>query len=266
MSAPNQQGGAPPAAEGGAPQGGNGTMNGTAPALQGAGATKPNDAGLENVLLSNYLYYVIGSVALALIVWRISTWIVRYTRQVSSLNNETQRYFAKENSKWMWFKRELQYAPIFRKRHNREIQISSAINVGTLPSRLQLVLLAGYCATNILFCVWKIPLHKNFDSVASQLRNRTGVLSVVNMVPLFLMAARNNPLIPLLGISFDTMNLMHRWFGRIVVAEAIIHTVAYMVPKGTAGMSAGQIFQRVFASDFLMPGMIVSSLPTYLER
>ncbi|TLD32879.1 hypothetical protein PspLS_00347 [Pyricularia sp. CBS 133598] len=264
MSAPNQQAGGPPAAGGAAPQGGNGTTNGTATALQGAGATKPNDAAIENVLLSSYLYYVIGSVALALIVWRISTWIVRYTRQVSSLNNETQRYFAKENSKWMWFKRELQYAPIFRKRHNREIQISSAINVGTLPSRLQLVLLAGYCATNILFCVWKIPLHKNFDSVASQLRNRTGVLSVVNMVPLFLMATRNNPLIPLLGISFDTMNLMHRWFGRIVVAEAIIHTVAYMVPKGTAGMSAGQIFQRVFASEFLMPGMIGTIAFTFI--
>lgn len=267
MSTPSRGADAPAAAAASAPMAANATMNGTAKAgaaLAGAGATGPNNAAIENELLSSYLYYVLGAIALALIIWRVSTWVVHYTRTVSSLGNESQRYFARENPKWMWFKRELQYAPIFSKRHNREIQLSSAVNIGTLPSRLQLVLLTGYCATNILFCVWKIPLHQNFDSVASQLRNRTGVLSVINMVPLFLMAGRNNPLIPLLGISFDTMNLMHRWLGRITIAEAIIHTVAYMVPKGNAGMDVGTIFASIFKSPFMLPGMIGTIAFTFI--
>jgi hypothetical protein len=41
------------------------------------------------------------------------------------------------------------------------------------------------------------------------------------------MAGRNNILIKWIGLSFDTFNLLHRWFGRIVVLEAIAHTVAW---------------------------------------
>jgi hypothetical protein len=51
------------------------------------------------------------------------------------------------------------------------------------------------------------------------------------MIPLFLLAGRNNPIIKLTGISFDTMNLIHRWFGRIVILEAIAHTVCWMALK-----------------------------------
>lgn len=47
------------------------------------------------------------------------------------------------------------------------------------------------------------------------------------------MAGRNNPLINWLNLSFDTFNLLHRWFGRIVVLEAIAHTVAWMFQAGS---------------------------------
>lgn len=65
---------------------------------------------------------------------------------------------------------------------------------------------------NIAFCV--VSIHWSGGNVATEIRNRTGVLSVMNMLPLFLLAGRNNPLIKLLDISFDTYNLMHRWIGR----------------------------------------------------
>ncbi|KAJ5989725.1 hypothetical protein N7522_009932 [Penicillium canescens] len=47
------------------------------------------------------------------------------------------------------------------------------------------------------------------------------------MIPLFLLACRNNPLIPLLQINFNTYNLLHRWLGRIVVFEVITHVIAW---------------------------------------
>ena len=56
-------------------------------------------------------------------------------------------------------------------------------------------------------------------------------MAVMNMIPLFLLAGRNNPVIKLTGISFDTMNLVHRWFGRIVILEALAHTICWIAVK-----------------------------------
>ncbi|KAM0334061.1 hypothetical protein ACHAQA_001081 [Verticillium albo-atrum] len=185
--------------------------------------------------LSSYLYYVMTGCSVILIAWRLSTHLHRYVRTVACLKNDSQRYFAEASHKLSFFKKNVLYAPIFSKRHNREFQLSSAINVGTLPTRFQLVFLFGYFASNIIFSVIDIPFAETFDDAARAFRNRTGVLAVVNMIPLFLMAARNNPLINLLGISFDTFNLLHRWFGRIVVLEAVAHTMAFLSAQAHKG-------------------------------
>ena len=228
--------------------GGNGGA-GQAQAAPGEGsAINPE---LENELLSHYLFAVLGCLAAVLIIWRCLNVLVRYVRQVTCLNNDTQRYFAAPSAKVSFFKKTMQYAPILTKRHNREFALSSAVNMGTLPTRLQLVVLTGYFATNVAFCVLNISFHENFDSVADQLRNRTGVLAVVNMVPLFLMAGRNNPLINWLGISFDTFNLLHRWLGRIVILETLAHVLAHWI-----GSSAEKGFSATFATTLRVPYMM----------
>ncbi|KAL9943668.1 hypothetical protein D7B24_008855 [Verticillium nonalfalfae] len=203
-------------------------------------------ASALNASLSNYLYYVMTGCSIVLIAWRLSTQLHRYVRTVACLKNDSQRYFAEASTKLSFFKKNVMYAPIFSKRHNREFQLSSAVNVGTLPTRLQLVFLFGYFASNVAFSVIDIPFAATYDDAARAFRNRTGVLAVVNMIPLFLMAARNNPLINLLGISFDTFNLLHRWFGRIVILEAIAHTMAFMSAQAhSKSWEAG--FQTVLA-------------------
>ena len=63
-------------------------------------------------------------------------------------------------------------------------------------------------------------------------------------------------MIPLLGISFDTYNLMHRWLGRIVVLEAVVHTLAHYA-KGNWTMGS---FQSSVTVPSLMWGFIVRSL------
>ena len=73
-----------------------------------------------------------------------------------------------------------------------------------------------------------------------------------------MLAGRNNPLIPLLGISFDTYNLIHRWFGRIVVLEALAHTLAFLAKDGW-------MFTPIFSSPFLLTGFIVS-IPVLLSN
>lgn len=240
--------------------------NATAGAQAGGGGghgagTDSEDADLVNKMLSDYLFVVLGAISVALVIWRVSTMMLRYIRTVTSLKNDTQRYFAMQSSRVSWFKRNIQYSPIFGKRHNREFQLSQAVNAGTLPTRLQLAFLLGYFATNIAFCVITIDYSLPLKQVASLVRNRTGVLSVVNMVPLFLMAGRNNPLIRLLGMSFDTFNLLHRWLGRIVALEAVAHTLAFLISNAATNGWSGA-FQTVFRVPYMMWGFIVGCPPS----
>jgi hypothetical protein len=223
---------------------------------QGA-STSSVDPDEVNDMLSSYLLVVLGAISVALLTWRLTTLLVRHVRTVTCLHNDTHRYFAQSSEIYSWFKKNVQYAPIFRKRHNREFQLSSALNIGTLPTRMQLVFLLGYFATNVAFCVITIDFSGSLKSVATLVRNRTGYLAVANMVPLFLMAGRNNPLITLLGMSFDTFNLIHRWLGRIMVLESLAHTLAFLISSAsTGGWDAA--FQTVFKVPFLMWGFIVS--------
>lgn len=206
--------------------------------------------------LSNYLYIICGAIAGAVIIWKVLDTLIKYTRHIVCLNNDRQRYFALP-SPWMsWIKKHILYAPVLRKRHNREIQLSAAFNVGTLPTRFQLSFLTAYLISNVVFCVIDIRFQDDFDTVTRVVRNRSGVLATINLVPLFLLAGRNNPLIPLLGISFDTYNLIHRWFGRIVVLEALTHTLAHLAKGGW-----GPAFMRMFGVPYHLWGFIVSPNP-----
>ncbi|KAK2630133.1 hypothetical protein QTJ16_000953 [Diplocarpon rosae] len=200
----------------------NATMLAAAAAKQAA-----QKASSLNQDFYNYLFIICGSLVVAMMCWRVGIESVKYVRHLTCLNNETQSYFVAPSERFASFKKHLLYAPVFSKRHNRELQISSAINMGTLPTRLQGLFLMAYFGTNVAFSVVSIDWSLPYADALVQLRNRTGVLAVVNMIPLVVMAGRNNILINWLNISFDTFNLLHRWFGRIVVLEAIAHAISY---------------------------------------
>lgn len=161
----------------------------TAPAQSGTAATAAQTAAalqakadMWNQDFSNYMFIILGSLIVALLVWRVGTESVKYVRTLASLSNDTQRYFTVPSEKFSSFKKHVLYAPIFRKRHNREFQLSSAVNVGTLPTRLQLLFLVSYFGTNIAFCVVSINWDQPLATASKELRNRTGILAVVNMV------------------------------------------------------------------------------------
>lgn len=232
-------------------------------------ATPSQPAGADEDILSTdamnathafyvYLFTICASLVVFLVVWRMVFQCIRYVRTLTCLNNPTQRYFAKSSSCFATMKDMVLYAPIFRKRHNREFQLSTAVNIGTLPTRLQLLFLLSYLGTNVAFCVVSIDWDRSFAVVAQQLRNRSGIFAIVNMVPLFILAARNNPLIPWLNISYDTFNLLHRWLGRIVILEAMVHTVAWFVTViDESGWHA--VMESIQGDPMILYGLIVST-------
>ena len=182
-------------------------------------------ATVDNYRFARYVLTTLAAVVLSLVVFRIVIQSIRYIRTLTCLNNDTQKYFKMPNQAFGAVKQHLLYAPLFRRRHNREIHIAW-FHFGYIPTRFQSLFLAGFIAMNVTLSVWGIEWNGPRAAALSHLRNRTGTLSVVNMIPLVLLAGRNNPLISLLNISFDNFNLVHRWFGRIVVLQALAHTVA----------------------------------------
>ncbi|OXV05903.1 hypothetical protein Egran_06329, partial [Elaphomyces granulatus] len=189
-----------------------------------------------------YAYFDIVALAalvFALFLWNSSIRISGHLRRLVSLNNETQRYFTRGDSRIAWLKEHIIYAPLFRTRHNREFQLSRAVNMGILPSRFQSLVFTALLFLNVFYCVVNIPFGQPLKTAATLVRNRTGTIATINMIPLVILAGRNNPLIPLLGISFDTWNFFHRSLARIVVLESIAHVISFVVPKVQAqGWSA----------------------------
>ncbi|KAI9739268.1 MAG: hypothetical protein M1834_007481 [Cirrosporium novae-zelandiae] len=178
---------------------------------------------------------------------------------------EQQTYFSRNHSTfWPFLKKHLLYAPLGKKRHNREIQLSTAINIGTLPSRFHTCILLGYLLTNIAYCLILDYKEKDRYAVIAELRGRSGTLAVVNMVPLFVLAGRNNPLIPMLRVSFDTYNLLHRWMGRMVVFESCVHTLVWAYSTVEAG-GWGLINHRLTTDEFSIYGMVGTAGMVFLS-
>ncbi|KAL2837110.1 ferric reductase like transmembrane component-domain-containing protein [Aspergillus pseudoustus] len=211
--------------------------------------------------LAHYALLALGCFAALLLVWRTAACVSCYLRQVACLTNDRQQYFVPA-SRWLALARQhFLYAPLFRTRHNREFQLSRAVNMGTLPSRNHACILVAILAMNAAMCTVNVPYKT--DSAASVIRNRTGTMATVNLIPLVLMAGRNNPLISLLRVPYDTFNLLHRWLARIVVLEALAHVLAWCIPKAQIG--GWDAIQSAFNnSSFIRSGLIAACAFTFL--
>ena len=203
-------------------------------ATYSSGPASNTGSDYYDMLDLQYAYFeIVALFALVFVVflWNSSVRISGYLRQIVNLNNETQRYFARGDSRMAWLKEHIIYAPLFRTRHNREFQLSRAVNMGVLPSRFQTLVLMAVVFLNVVFCVVNTPFSEPMKTVATLVRNRTGTMATINLIPLVILAGRNNPLIPLLGVSFDTWNFFHRSLARIVVLESVAHVISWVVPK-----------------------------------
>ena len=240
-------------------------MNGTgaSPAAAAAKSIVPYTYGLAgvNIPLDDGLTYAlwlsIGSLFLLTLCVRFGQMANAQLRHLLNLNasSHQQSYWSEDRTSiWPSLKKQVFYAPLWKKRHNREIQLSRAMNVGTLPSRLHTVLLLTYLLSNTIYCFVLDYSQPKAKSIA-EFRGRSGHLALVNMLPLVILAGRNSPFIPLLRISFDTYNLFHRWIGRVIAVEAFAHTLAWAWNEYDAAGMKG-ISEHLQESPFLAYGLL----------
>lgn len=211
-----------------------------------------------NQKLRDASFCTMGIFAMVILVIRVVHLIHSHIRHMVAMNsggNEQIFWSRNRNVWWPLVKKQLVYAPLFRKRHNREIRVGRSINVGTIPSRFHTMLVLSYIISNIVFCCLLDWGDANRYAIIASLRGRSGYLAAVNMVVLVLLAGRNNPLIQLLHVSFDTYNLLHRWLGRLVVIESCIHTLAWLFVKLAADQWHG-VFLSLRTDPFCTFGLI----------
>ena len=218
--------------------------------------------GVNNMLFSYYVLIVLGGIVTGIAIYQIAIRCVQHIRLLTCLNNDSQRYFKIPHPMFSWIKRHLLYAPLFRHRHQKQLRVGP-VEAGILPTRFQSLLLAGIITMNVVLCAYGIEWHGPMTTKLEHLRNRSGTLAVVNMIPLVTMAGRNNPLIGWLNVSYNTFNLMHRWFGRIVASLAVTHGVVEMISivlKGKQTHTSGwQSFSGVLKDvRFITFGFVVS--------
>ena len=189
---------------------------------------------VNNMLFSYYVLIALGAIVMSILIFRIAIQSVQHIRNLTCLNNDNQLYFKMPNPNFGWIKQHLLYAPFCSHRHQKQMRIGP-VETGILPTRFQSLLLAGIIAMNVILSVRSIEWNGPVVTKLEHFRNRTGTLAVVDMIPLVIMAGRNNPLMFWLNISYDTFNLMHRWFGRIVVSLAVSHSVVAILAMVTRG-------------------------------
>lgn len=205
------------------------------PSGGGSPKSPATEALLEKVtkhLGPNYLLIALG-VTVMVFVYVAMLKLNRHVRHLASMTDSQgpSRYFATSSPLVRGLKRNLFYSPILHHRRAHEIKFSRHVKLGTLPTRFQAIFILLIIVANVAICTWDLSWGSSDLEPLPIIRNRSGVLSVANMIPLMIMATVKNPLIGLLDISYDSFNLMHRWLGRLAAIEAIVHTTCWMIGK-----------------------------------
>ncbi|KIV89197.1 hypothetical protein PV10_08785 [Exophiala mesophila] len=179
-----------------------------------------------------YLLVALG-VTVLIFVYVSITKLNRHVRHLTSMTDSQGplRYYATSSPLMRGLKKNLLYSPILHHRRAHELKLSQYIKLGTLPTRLQAIFILLIIIVNIAICTWGLSWSGSDLDPLPIIRNRSGVLSVANMMPLLIMATVKNPMIGLLDISYDSFNLMHRWLGRLAAIEAIVHSICWMIGK-----------------------------------
>ena len=219
----------------------------------------------SNYLFAGCLGLTLAGLCVLTLFFRLARMSNAHFRHLLTLGNpERQRYWSQNHTTW-WpkIKQHLLYAPLFGVRHNKEIQLSRAVSIGTLPSRFHSLLLFVYLASNISYCLVLSWNRESSASVIAELRGRSGELAALNLMPTILFALRNNPLIPILRVSYDTFNLFHRWCARVVAVEVIVHTCCYLV-NVAAGGGAEAIKKSLATSSSYQWGTVATCTLTFI--
>ncbi|KAJ6093451.1 hypothetical protein N7486_008740 [Penicillium sp. IBT 16267x] len=198
--------------------------------------------------------FVVGGFVTLIFIYRTVIRVRDRRRKNMALQGDDQTQLSMTNGFFASLKKHLLYAPLWGARHSREFRFLR-LHMGSIPLRLEVILLTVYLSLNIIFVFVKVDWWETYPKKMFQLKYAAGHLAVMNTPGLVLSAGRNNPLVMMLGLSFDTFNFMHRWVGRVIAANAVIHMSAVLANQAhTNGMN--YILYTIWQMPFYIYGLV----------
>ena len=201
-------------------------------------------------------YSYIGALLLFVVLWLAIVCGIRWYRYRSI---RPEKHVGDDHKGWKTLcnrlKVNLLYAPLLSTRRSYVMQPHTRFVLGVAPPRLAVIVILCILAGNITLLLYRIPWSAAPLFIIDTLRNRVGTIAVVNFIPIMLLASPVNPLIRLLDLSYDSFNLLHRWFARILIAEIIVH--AGMAIKGAISQFGAAGFrQNLGIEQWLLCGLL----------
>lgn len=165
------------------------------------------------------------------------------------------------------------FLPTFFKRHASDFSYLK-IFTGYVPTRLEGLTLTGYLTLHIIFLSCKYeydPFNIIFKSKKAQLASfvadRTGVLAFAHFPLIVLFAGRNNFLQYISGLKYTTFIVFHKWLGRVMFIDALIHSAAYtsytMMAKSYERQKKATYWQFGVAATCLASMMVFFSFAVF---
>lgn len=128
----------------------------------------------------------------------------------------------------------------------------------SLPTRAQGWVLLGYLVMYVIFMFIKYDIYDGNSRFATRslqisryVADRSGIIATSQLPLLYAFAGRNNILLWMTGLSYDTMNVYHRWVARVMYLNVFIHSVAFSAYYSETGK-----YHEEFAETFMIWGLL----------
>lgn len=154
-----------------------------------------------------------------------------------------------------WIKREMMYAPIIRQRRARQTTLlHGKLNFGALLDRMQIIFILQVLGINIFLLEWQQPFSSSTREILDSHSARLGALIIANFIPIVITSSIRNPVIFLLGTSYDSLLCIHRWISRMVVLEIIAHGLCHVFADADS-MGWEEVQYQFTSIDFFKSGL-----------
>ncbi|APA14358.1 hypothetical protein sscle_12g091280 [Sclerotinia sclerotiorum 1980 UF-70] len=142
-----------------------------------------------------------------------------------------------------------------------------------LPSNGSSIFILSFLALNIFYTFY----HIHFSAFeASVLGDRAGLIFAVNLPLLYILGAKNQPLKILTGVSYESLNIIHRRLGELIMITAMIHAggmfmMWYMFLKPFSGWTIWDFLTHPciylgLLALFTYKSLYVTSLASFRQR
>ncbi|ODV62346.1 ferric/cupric-chelate reductase ASCRUDRAFT_74746 [Ascoidea rubescens DSM 1968] len=184
---------------------------------------------------------------------------------VSSLFNLNKRYLNIKFLNSNYLKKFLILPLIVNKNNSNSFLFTKVLRNAKIPSIVNFCILFVFAIQVIISCCvgydLQLPnafINDRWHMNMTLISYRTDLMSISLFPLIFFFGIRNNPFIPLTGLSFSTFNLYHKFIAYIMVILAFIHAIIWTVYSVRNGG-----YQAWFSDTYFQYGvaaMIISSI------